>query len=153
MFNRCYWINQVDSLLYTARYTLFRAASWKQPAEGCTGSDHGGTAAVHAAGGALWHAASGATWPAQVQARPSTATPNAHMWDLWIPTVLLSLWYTLLLSLPGSITSMQGRLRWPPAWRSSSPVKRTPSMSSWNWWRYMDRKCWTTCTAFCKFKC
>lgn len=62
------WVNEVDrhTLLPTTRYTLHRAASWKQPAEGCSWPDHGGTAAIHTAGGTLRHAAPGSTWPAQV---------------------------------------------------------------------------------------
>lgn len=127
VFSICFsLLNEVDSLLPTTRYTLLRAASWKQSAEGCSWPDHRGTTAVHAAGGTFWHAAPGSTWPAQVG---QVLTLNEHIWGPGSCMVLL----ILLLSLPGSITSMQERLRWQPAWRSNSLVKRRPLISSWIW--------------------
>lgn len=138
MFNRCSCINQVDSLLPTARYTLFRAASWKQPAEGCAGSDHGGTAAVHATGGALWHAAPGATWPAQVRARPSAMTPNAHMWDLWIYT---SSWVS---DTPSSCHCQGVSHPCREDWDGSQPEEAVPRWRGGHWWVHeIDEGIWT----------
>lgn len=63
LLNEFSWSNHSTA---ATRYTLPGPASWQQPAEGCSRSDHRGTAAVHTAGAALWYAGPGSAWPTQV---------------------------------------------------------------------------------------